>query len=155
MVSALAGTGLPAARLEIEVTESIFLRDATMARNALERLLALGCGVSLDDFGTGYSSLGYLRKLRFTTIKVDRSFVKGAAVGNAESLAIIRAVVELGLSLGKKVTVEGVETAEQVLTLRGIGHGHLCACSCRFRTAIRGSSCASAGPCCPGDSAAW
>ena len=92
-----------------------------MARAALERLLALGCGVSLDDFGTGYSSLGYLRKLRFTTIKVDRSFVKGAAVGNPESLAIIRAVVAMADSLEMSTTAEGVETEEELATVRRLG----------------------------------
>ena len=121
VVSALSVSGLKPQRLEIEVTESIFLRDASMARAALERLLALGCGVSLDDFGTGYSSLGYLRKLRFTTIKVDRSFVKGAAVGNAESLAIIRAVVAMADSLEMSTTAEGVETEEELATVRKLG----------------------------------
>ena len=121
VVSALAVSGLPPQRLEIEVTESLFLRDASMARAALERLLALGCGVSLDDFGTGYSSLGYLRKLRFTTIKVDRSFVKGAAVGNPESLAIIRAVVAMADSLEMSTTAEGVETEEELATVRRLG----------------------------------
>lgn len=121
VVSALATTGLAPQRLEIEVTESIFLRDASMARAALERLLALGCGVSLDDFGTGYSSLGYLRKLRFTTIKVDRSFVKGAAVGNPESLAIIRAVVAMADSLEMSTTAEGVETEDELATVRKLG----------------------------------
>jgi hypothetical protein len=74
VVLVLAQTGLKPERLEIEVTESIFLRDASVARNALEQVMALGCSVALDDFGTGYSSLGYLRKLRFSTIKVDRTF---------------------------------------------------------------------------------
>jgi EAL domain-containing protein (putative c-di-GMP-specific phosphodiesterase class I) len=101
----------PAAhRLEVEVTESIFLRDASVARNALEQVMALGCSVALDDFGTGYSSLGYLRKLRFSTIKVDRSFVQGAAQGSAESLAIINAVVAMAKSLDMTTTAEGVET---------------------------------------------
>jgi EAL domain-containing protein (putative c-di-GMP-specific phosphodiesterase class I) len=99
VVSALSSTGLPPNRLEIEVTESIFLRDATTARAALEQIMALGCGIALDDFGTGYSSLGYIRNLRFSTIKVDRSFVQGAATGNRESLAIIRAVVAMADSL--------------------------------------------------------
>ena len=95
VVRALADSGLPAPRLEVEVTESIFVRDARMARQALEEIMALGCSIALDDFGTGYSSLGYLRSLRFSTIKVDRSFVTGAAQGSKESLAIIRAVVAM------------------------------------------------------------
>ena len=121
VVSALSASGLPPQRLEIEVTESIFVRDATTARAALERVLALGCGVSLDDFGTGYSSLGYLRTLRFTTIKVDRSFVKGAATGNPESLAIIRAVVAMADSLEMSTVAEGVETEEELEMVRHHG----------------------------------
>ncbi|MCB2061341.1 MAG: EAL domain-containing protein, partial [Novosphingobium sp.] len=73
VVGALSTSGLQANRLEIEVTESIFVRDAAQANAALEQVMALGCGVALDDFGTGYSSLGYLRRLRFSNIKVDRS----------------------------------------------------------------------------------
>ncbi len=121
VVGALASSGLPAHRLEIEVTESIFLRDATMARTALEKVMALGCGVALDDFGTGYSSLGYLRRLRFTTIKVDRSFVQGAATGNPESLAIIRAVVAMADSLEMSTTAEGVENEAELQIVRQLG----------------------------------
>ena len=121
VVRALTDTGLPAQRLEIEVTESIFLRDAVTARLALERIMALGCGVALDDFGTGYSSLGYLRKLHFSTIKVDRSFVQGAAQGSPESLAIIRAVVAMADSLEMTTTAEGVETEAELAMVRALG----------------------------------
>ena len=121
VVNALAQSGLAASRLEIEVTESIFLRDATQAKVTLEHIMALGCQVALDDFGTGYSSLGYLRKLRFSTIKVDRSFVQGAATDNAESLAIIRAVVAMADSLGMSTTAEGVETEKELETVRRLG----------------------------------
>jgi len=121
VVSALAMTGLPARRLEIEVTESIFLRDATTARATLEQIMGLGCSIALDDFGTGYSSLGYLRKLRFSTIKVDRSFVQGAAQKNPESLAIIRAVVAMAESLGVTTTAEGVETESELDIVKALG----------------------------------
>jgi len=121
VVRALAKSGLAAQRLEIEVTESIFLRDADLARKALEEIMALGCSVALDDFGTGYSSLGYLRKLRFSTIKVDRSFVQGAANHHPESLAIIRAVVAMADSLEMSTTAEGVETAEEADMIRQLG----------------------------------
>ncbi len=121
VVQALAVTGLRPERLEIEVTESIFLRDASVARNALEQVMALGCSVALDDFGTGYSSLGYLRKLRFSTIKVDRTFVQGAAQGSAESLAIINAVVAMAQSLKMTTTAEGVETVEEAELIRNLG----------------------------------
>jgi EAL domain-containing protein (putative c-di-GMP-specific phosphodiesterase class I) len=112
---------LPAHRLEVEVTESIFLRDPRTARQSLEEIMALGCSVALDDFGTGYSSLGYLRTLRFSTIKVDRSFVQGAAQGHRESLAIIRAVVAMAQSLEMTTTAEGVETSEEVELIRSLG----------------------------------
>ena len=121
VVGALSSSGLAAHRLDVEVTESIFLRDATQARASLEKIMALGCGVSLDDFGTGYSSLGYLRRLRFSTIKVDRSFVQGAAQGNAESLAIIRAVVAMAQSLEMSTTAEGVETESELAIVRELG----------------------------------
>jgi diguanylate cyclase (GGDEF)-like protein/PAS domain S-box-containing protein len=121
VVEALAASGLRPERLEVEVTESIFLRDASVARNALEQVMALGCSVALDDFGTGYSSLGYIRKLRFSTIKVDRTFVQGAAQGSAESLAIINAVVAMAKSLDMTTTAEGVETAEEAELIRNLG----------------------------------
>ncbi len=121
VVRALSDTGLRPDRLEIEVTESIFLRDASIARNALEQVLALGCTVALDDFGTGYSSLGYLRKLQFSTIKVDRTFVQGAAQGSNESLAIINAVVAMAKSLDMTTTAEGVETSDEADLIRNLG----------------------------------
>ena len=121
VVRALSHSGLSPHRLEVEVTESIFLRDASIARGALEQVMALGCSVALDDFGTGYSSLGYLRKLRFSTIKVDRSFVQGAAQKSPESLAIIRAVVAMADSLGMTTTAEGVEMQEEADLIRSLG----------------------------------
>ncbi|WP_353228540.1 EAL domain-containing protein [Novosphingobium sp.] len=121
VVSALASSGLPPHRLEIEVTESVFLRDGTVALETLNRIIGLGCGVALDDFGTGYSSLGYLRKIRFSTIKVDRSFVQGAARSNPESLAIVRAVVAMADSLEMSTTAEGVETEEELAMVRLLG----------------------------------
>jgi EAL domain-containing protein (putative c-di-GMP-specific phosphodiesterase class I) len=121
VVGALSASGLAPNRLEVEVTESIFVRDARTARQTLEEIMALGCSIALDDFGTGYSSLGYLRALRFSTIKVDRSFVQGAAQGNRESLAIIRAVVAMAQSLEMTTTAEGAETIEEVELIRSLG----------------------------------
>ena len=83
--------------------------------------MALGCSVALDDFGTVYSSLGYLRALKFSTIKVDRSFVQGEAQGSRESLAIIRAVVAMAQSLEMTTTAEGTETIDEVEMVRGLG----------------------------------
>jgi predicted signal transduction protein with EAL and GGDEF domain len=121
VVGALSSSGLSAHRLELEVTESIFVRDSNQARAALEQMMSLGCGVALDDFGTGYSSLGYLRSFRFSTIKVDRTFVQGAATGNPESLAIIRAVVAMADSLDMSTTAEGVETENELKVVRQLG----------------------------------
>jgi len=121
VVRALSDSGLPAHRLEVEVTESIFVRDAQVARQALEEIMALGCTIALDDFGTGYSSLGYLRAIRFSTIKIDRSFVQGAAQNSPESLAIIRAVVAMCESLEMTTTAEGVETASEAAMIRDMG----------------------------------
>ncbi len=110
VASALANSGLPAERLELEVTESVFMHEGLGATKVLERVLDLGVKLSLDDFGTGYSSLGYLSRTKFSTIKIDRSFVQGAAKGTIESVAIIHAVVALAKSLGMATTAEGVET---------------------------------------------
>ncbi|WP_408590343.1 putative bifunctional diguanylate cyclase/phosphodiesterase [Novosphingobium sp.] len=121
VVHALAQSGLAPHRLEIEVTESVFVRDGTTAQHTLNQIMALGCAVALDDFGTGYSSLGYLRTMRFSTIKIDRSFVQGAARGTAESLAIVRAVVAMAESLEMATTAEGVETVEEFAAVRRLG----------------------------------
>ncbi|GAB5483132.1 MAG: EAL domain-containing protein [Parasphingorhabdus sp.] len=121
VVSALSDSDLPAQRLEIEVTESIFMREGTGATQVLDQIIGLGINLSLDDFGTGYSSLGYLRKTRFSTIKVDRSFVQGAAKNVPESLAIIRAVVAMADSLGMATTAEGAETEEEVKMIQKLG----------------------------------
>lgn len=121
VVSALHDSGLPAWRLELEVTESIFLRDGGHAVQVLDRLRKMGIKLSLDDFGTGYSSLGYLRNIRFDTIKVDRSFVQGAAKSKPESLAIVRAVVALADSLNIATTAEGVETEAELSMIQQLG----------------------------------
>ncbi|KWV94340.1 bifunctional diguanylate cyclase/phosphodiesterase [Erythrobacter sp. AP23] len=121
VVRALSHSRLEPKRLEIEVTESIFMRDASVARKALEQCMALGCSVALDDFGTGYSSLGYLRKLKFSTIKIDRTFVQGAAQHSPESIAIIRAVIAMADSLDMTTTAEGVENEEEAAMIRGMG----------------------------------
>jgi diguanylate cyclase (GGDEF)-like protein/PAS domain S-box-containing protein len=121
VISALEESGLPPNRLEIEVTESIFMHEGNGAAAMLDQIIALGINLSLDDFGTGYSSLGYLRKTRFSTIKVDRSFVQGAAKNAPESLAIIRAVVAMADALGMATTAEGAETAEEVQMIKRLG----------------------------------
>ena len=121
VASALANSGLPADRLELEVTEGVFMREGTGAVQVLERILDLGVRLSLDDFGTGYSSLGYLARTRFSTIKVDRSFVQAASKGQPEPIAIIRAVVALAQSLGMATTAEGVETEKEHHMIQDLG----------------------------------
>ncbi len=121
VASALANSGLPAHRLELEVTESVFMRDDTGAVKVLERILDLGVRLSLDDFGTGYSSLGYLSRTRFSTIKIDRSFVTAASRKVPEAIAIIRAVVALAQSLGMATTAEGVETEDEHRMVQDLG----------------------------------
>lgn len=120
VTSALAHAGLAAHRLELEVTESVFMQG-TGAEQILDRILAMGVKLSLDDFGTGYSSLGYLRKTRFSTIKIDRSFVQGASKNVPESIAIIRAVVALADSLGMSTTAEGVENEDEAEMINRLG----------------------------------
>jgi diguanylate cyclase (GGDEF)-like protein/PAS domain S-box-containing protein len=121
VASALHDTGLPPHRLELEVTESVFMEEATHAVSVLKEVLALGIKLSLDDFGTGYSSLGYLSRTKFSNIKIDRSFVQGAARNVLENVAIIRAVIALADSLGMSTTAEGVETEEELAMIRGLG----------------------------------
>jgi len=121
VAQALAQSGLPPERLELEVTESVFMREGTVAIEVLEKVLDLGVRLSLDDFGTGYSSLGYLAHTRFSSIKIDRSFVQGASKGTKEAIAIIRAVVALAESLGMATTAEGVETEEEHQMVQQLG----------------------------------
>jgi diguanylate cyclase (GGDEF)-like protein len=111
VAAVLERTGLPAERLELEITEGALLDDTENVLATLHALRALGVRISMDDFGTGYSSLSYLQKFPFNKIKIDRSFVSGS---DADSQAILRAVSALGSNLGMAITAEGVETAEQL-----------------------------------------
>ncbi|MBA3677412.1 MAG: EAL domain-containing protein [Sphingosinicella sp.] len=117
---ALAKYKLPASRIEIEVTESVFLGDAADALEVLKRLRALGLGIALDDFGTGYSSLGYLNKAVFHKLKIDGSFVREAAK-SPETVSIIQSIVALAKSFRMTVTAEGVETHEDFVRMRDLG----------------------------------
>jgi diguanylate cyclase (GGDEF)-like protein len=115
--NALAHSGLAADRLELEITESVLLFNSKFTLDTLHYLRALGVRISMDDFGTGYSSLSYLRSFPFNKIKIDRSFVHELAT-NKDSMAIIRAVVGLGNSLGMITTGEGVETQDELNCLK-------------------------------------
>ncbi len=121
VISALSHSGLSPHRLELEVTESVFMREGTGAIAVLDQLVALGVRLALDDFGTGYSSLGYLSKCKFNTIKIDRQFVQGAAKNVPESVAIVRAVVAMAGSLGMSTTAEGVETELELQAIKRLG----------------------------------
>lgn len=114
---ALEESGVEASRLEIEVTESLFIYDADTALQTLNRLKDLGVSVAMDDFGTGYSSLGTLRSFPFDRIKIDRSFI-GDMVSNKDAAAIVNSIMSLGRAIGRRVIAEGVETPAQLDLLR-------------------------------------
>ena len=120
VMNALAQSGLPACRLELEITESVLLQNSEATLATLHALRTSGVRISLDDFGTGYSSLSYLRSFPFDKIKIDRSFVEDVT-SRDDSLAIVRAVTGLGRSLGIATTAEGVETPAQLELLRREG----------------------------------
>jgi diguanylate cyclase (GGDEF)-like protein len=116
VVNALASSGLPATRLELEITESVLLEKSERNIAILNQLRELGIRISMDDFGTGYSSIGYLRSFPFDKIKIDQTFVRDLLVDEG-SLAIVRAIASLGISFGMTTTAEGVETEEQMRRL--------------------------------------
>ncbi|MEO6153763.1 MAG: EAL domain-containing protein, partial [Croceibacterium sp.] len=120
ILGALRDAGLSPSRLELEVTESLFLEDNENTSRFIDELSAAGVRFALDDFGTGYSSLGYINKYPFKKIKVDRSFVSGPNIGK-KSDAIIRAVAEMGATLDMDIVAEGLETLEQVEAVRRAG----------------------------------
>lgn len=120
VISALAQSGLSPKRLELEITESIFLAETEANLAILHQLRELGVSISMDDFGTGYSSLSYLRSFPFDKIKIDRSFVKDLAE-RPDCSAIVRAISGLGRSLNITTTAEGVETEDQLDWLRAEG----------------------------------
>jgi diguanylate cyclase (GGDEF)-like protein len=125
VMSALAAAGLAADRLELEITESVFLNDSTATDEMFQRLSGLGVRLALDDFGTGYSSLGYLKKAPFNKIKIDQSFVRGAAIPGNRNAAIIKAIVALAESLEMETTAEGAENHDEVALIRSLGCSHI------------------------------
>jgi diguanylate cyclase (GGDEF)-like protein len=116
----LARHKLAGNRIELEVTEGVFLGDSGSTLDVLKRLRALGVGIALDDFGTGYSSIGYLNKAIFHKLKIDGSFVREAGT-RPENVAIIQSIVQLAKSFRMSVTAEGVETAEDFERMRDLG----------------------------------
>jgi diguanylate cyclase (GGDEF)-like protein len=119
IVAALAASGLPAHRLELEITEAVLIRDDEAALDILHQLRDIGVQIALDDFGTGYSSLSYLQRFPFDKIKIDRCFVNDLAEAGGSS--IVQAVVNIAAARNMKTTAEGVETERQQQLLRGLG----------------------------------
>lgn len=120
VMSAIANAGISSNRVELEITEAILLQNSEATIITLHQLHSLGVCISMDDFGTGYSSLSYLQSFPFDKIKIDQSFTRQID-RNSDTLAIIRAVSGLGISLGMTITVEGVETKEQLELIRAEG----------------------------------
>ncbi|HEY5065244.1 MAG TPA: EAL domain-containing protein [Xanthobacteraceae bacterium] len=116
----LASTGLPAQRLELEITETVVLQENQANRATLQELGALGVTIALDDFGIGYSSLSYLRAFPFSKIKIDQSFVMELC-DKSDNAPIVRAIADLGRSLGVPTIAEGVETSAQLRLVRAAG----------------------------------
>lgn len=110
---ALTASGLPADRLEIEITETILLQDTAKSRAALHELQRIGVRVSLDDFGTKYSSLSYLHSFPLHKVKIDQSFVQNLT-SDPRMVTLLRGIVRLSAELGLRVAVEGIETPEQL-----------------------------------------
>ena len=123
--NALARTSVRANRLELEITEGVFLAEGESTDETFGRLKDLGVRLALDDFGTGYSSLGYLKKAPFDKIKIDQSFVRGAASKTSRNSAIIRAIVTLAESLQMDTCAEGVETHDDLHLIRELGCSHV------------------------------
>ena len=120
IAACLAGQGVQPGELELELTESLVMRDVGSSLRTLHELKAMGVAVGLDDFGTGYSSLNYLKRFPIDTLKIDRSFISGITEGSFD-VAICEAVITLARSLGVRVVAEGVETGAQLMKLRQLG----------------------------------
>jgi len=120
VAQALEHSGFPASSLQVEITERTALSEDEVTRRNLEKLRAFGVQVAIDDFGTGYSSLGYLRDLPVDVLKLDKTFVDGVAVRDADE-AIAQAVISMGHALGMRITAEGVEDRNQAAQLKALG----------------------------------
>jgi diguanylate cyclase (GGDEF)-like protein len=121
VLQALANAGLPAGRLELEITEAVFLADDPKIDETFASLKRIGVRLALDDFGTGYSSLAYLERAPFDKIKIDRAFVKGASLPGSRNLQIFEAIVGLAHKLQMQTTAEGAETHQELDLIRSLG----------------------------------
>ena len=125
VTNAIAASGISPARLELEITEGVFLNDDAFSDQMFRSLKGVGVRLALDDFGTGYSSLGYLKKAPFDKIKIDQSFVRGAIMAGNRNAAIIKAIVTLADTLGMETTAEGVEQQDEIALIRELGCSHI------------------------------
>ena len=125
VVSALAASGLPPERLELEITEGVFLQESAETDNMFAALKKIGVRLALDDFGTGYSSLSYLQTAPFDKIKIDQSFVRGATEPGSRNGAIIAAIVALAEALDMDTTAEGIESLDQLDLIRSLKVSHV------------------------------
>jgi diguanylate cyclase (GGDEF)-like protein len=125
VTNAIASAGIAPSRLELEITESVFLGDDKSTEAMFGALKRVGVRLALDDFGTGYSSLGYLKKAPFDKIKIDQSFVRGATVKGSRNGAIISSIVSLAEALNMETTAEGVETLDELDLVRMLGCSHV------------------------------
>jgi diguanylate cyclase (GGDEF)-like protein/PAS domain S-box-containing protein len=125
VANAIAASGIAPGRLELEITESVFLSDDTTTETMFAALKRVGVRLALDDFGTGYSSLGYLKNAPFDKIKIDQSFVRGATIQGSRNGAIIASIVSLAEALGMETTAEGVETLDELDLVRLLGCSHV------------------------------
>ncbi|KPF85953.1 EAL domain-containing protein [Novosphingobium sp. AAP93] len=125
VTSALASAAVHPDRLELEITESVFLGDDKATEAMFRALKGIGVRLALDDFGTGYSSLGYLKRAPFDKIKIDQSFVRGATQAGSRNGAIIASIVSLAEALGMETTAEGVETLDELDLVRMLGCSHV------------------------------
>ncbi|MEI6985415.1 MAG: EAL domain-containing protein [Rhodospirillaceae bacterium] len=120
LVAVLANSGLTASDIELEITESVIVKDGQAAVGLLREIAAMGIHLSMDDFGCGYSSLSHLRRLPLETIKIDRSFIEEVASVSADA-EIVKAIISMGHALRLRVVAEGVETVQQLAALRHMG----------------------------------
>lgn len=125
VANALSTASLDPSRLELEITESVFLNDDGRTDRMFKALKHLGVRLALDDFGTGYSALGYLKNAPFDKIKIDQSFVRGAIQAGNRNAAIIRAIVTLATTFGMETTAEGVEHQDEIAFVRDLGCSHI------------------------------
>ncbi|MEQ8309348.1 MAG: EAL domain-containing protein [Sphingopyxis sp.] len=125
IVNAVSAAGIRPEQLELEITEGVFLDESAENLAMFQKLKRTGVRLALDDFGTGYSALGYLKKAPFDKIKIDQSFVLGAADKSSMNAAIIASIVGLAGALGMETTAEGVETHDDLALIRGLGCSHV------------------------------